>query len=384
VTAQFKSGVLGEKSSGAVNVTQYSVDVYGASGLSLRFGKYRMLQPARGAAISESGEGFQLNWGDLLDGRGSVMLGHLVKRESLDFVANDANEDAAVTMLQLAGNRGSSLFRHFDLFALYGEQKKPTAYDYNTLGGQFFFAHTREVNKDDDRDPEVLRSASGSVSYFASDRAADPPAAGTVPTAVDGRGDVWLLDAGFTWLRPDGAKTQSLRTLGLLLGAGSGDDPGTVERDESYLGETAAFVGNESLLLASFAEPIRTLDASGKPTAVSAIGKGLANKLYAGASYVERATKKVNLLWWMARGLDLEADVESAATTLRVHWFHLDEPFGGERDAGWEAGLQWQIQVPTGVNTTLGCSHYFPGGATEGLFRNDPMSCSAQVSLTLK
>ena len=133
------------------------------------------------------------------------------------------------------------------------------------------------------------------------------------------------------------------------------------------------------MFLSSFASNIQ----DGSP-ARSPVGEGLANKAYVGASYVERAFKQINLLWWLARAMQVEGDVKSSATTLRAHWFRLDEPFQAKHDAGYEIGLQWQIQVPEGVTSTLGCSRYLPGSATRGFFSVKPMSCAAQISLILQ
>jgi len=369
VNAQFKEGALGEKDdTRTLTVPLYTVDVFGLNAASLRFGKYAMFQPARRIAINAVGEGFQLNVHNL-------SIGHIVTLESATGVQDDANQDSDVTVMRLSGAPGFSIFKHVDVFGLYGEKrrKKDTSYDYNTLGAQFFFANSPS----DPQKDKTFTSFSGSVSYFHSDR--DVGTAGT-PVVVDGTGSVWLIDAGVTWLREAGASTKSLRTLGVLLGAGTGDDPKTTDKDESYLGETAGgFSGYESMFLSAFPSTLQ----DGTPARLP-IGKGLANKSYVGINYVERAFKQVNLLWWLARAMQVEADVRSPATILRAHWFRLDQPFQEKQDAGFEAGLQWQIQVPEGVTTTLGCSRYYPGSATRRFFLVEPMSCSGQVTLTLQ
>lgn len=366
VSARFKNGVLGEKDgSGSLTVPVYTVDVYGINSVSTRFGKFAMFQPARRIAINATGEGFQLN-------AIGVTVGHIVSQESATGVPDKANQDSSVTILRWSGAPGFSVFKHMDVFGLYGEKKskKDTSYDYHTLGAQLFFANSPA---NPTGQPSFL-SFSGSAAYFQSER--DIRVHGT-PDRPDGNGKVWLLDAAVTQLSNGGAGTQSLRTLGMLIGAGTGDDPNS-QKDESYLGETSGFTGYDSLFLSSFSKL-----QDGTPARFP-LGTGLANKFYLAGNYTERAYKPINLLWWLARALQIDGDVSSSATSLKAHWFHLDQPFQSHHDAGYEAGLQWFIQVPKGVTTTLGCNRYFPGRATRGFLLVDPMACSLQVALTLQ
>ena len=368
VVPQFKNGALGgEDKTRTFSVPLYTIDVFGLNGLSGRFGKYTMLNPSRGIAINASGEGFQYNWHN-------IMIGHIVNSESGQGVPDEANQDNSVSLLRVSGAPGFSIFKHVDLFGVYGEKKKKqdTPYDYYTWGGQLFFASSPE----EPQPKSTFSSLSGSVSYFHSSR--DVGKQGTTPR-TNGSGNVWLLDTGITWLHEGGTDTKALRSLSFLLGAGTGDDPNSPHRDESYLGETASFSGFDSMFLGSFPSVLQ----DGSPARLP-FGIGLANKFYLGASYVERDFKQINFLWWIAQLFQVAGDAKSPATTLKAHWFHLDEPFQGRRDAGFEAGLQWQIEVPAGVKHSLGCSRYFPGNATRRFFLVEPMQCSLQVSLTLQ
>lgn len=369
VRAAFEGGRLGDSADakeGRFTSPLYTVDVFGVNAVSLRFGRYTLLEPARAAAISVTGEGFQLS-------RHNVTVGHVVTLDSARGTPKDANENKSVSILRVSGARGFGPIKHFDFFALYGDndEKDKPAYDYNTLGAQFFFAGSPPQPTRD----SMFASYSGSVSYFHSDRDVRNPGSSALH---DGTGQVLLLDAGVTLLQEAGLKTKPLRTFAALLGKGTGDDPSSSDRDESFLGETAAFTG-DSLFLSTYPTLIGE-GASERPP----LGKGLANKFYLGTSYIERSYKPINLLWWFARGMRVADDVKAAATTMRAHWFRLDEPFQERHDAGYEAGLQWQIEVPEGVTSSLGCNRYFPGKATRNFFDAEPMSCSAQVTLTLR
>jgi hypothetical protein len=372
VDPQFKNGALGgDDKSTTFSVPLWTVDVFGLNGVSGRIGNYTMLNPSRGIAINASGEGFQFNWH-------SLMIGHIVKSESAKKVPDPENKDTSMTLLRVSGAPGFSIFKHIDLFGVYGEKRdteKTSPYDHYTWGGQLFFASSPGQPEKQ----SVFSSLSGSVSYYHSERNIRPQStSGTVLT--DGSGSVWLLDSGLTWLRENGADTKALRSLSILLGEGTGDNPDSKHRDESYLGETATFSGFDSLFLgSSFLDNLQ----DGSP-ARTPFGKGLANKFYLGLSYTEREVEQINPLWWIARIAQVSDDAKTTATTLKLHWFHLDEPFQNKRDAGFEAGLQWQIEVPAGVKNSLGCSRYFPGSATRRFFLVDPMQCSLQVSLVLQ
>jgi hypothetical protein len=147
----------------------------------------------------------------------------------------------------------------------------------------------------------------------------------------------------------------------------------------------ANFSGFDSLFLgSSFLDNLKDGSVQDGSPGRTPFGKGLANKYYLGLNYTEREIKQINPLWWVARIAQVDNDAKATATSLRAHFFHLDEPFQDKRDAGWEAGLQWQIEVPAGVKHSLGCSRYFPGSATRRFFLVNPMQCSLQVSLVLQ
>lgn len=416
VTLRFKSGDLGKKDEeNEVTVSTYKVDIFGYTGLSLRFGKFGFASPAESIAIRESGEGFQYNY------RG-LSLGYIAKRESLTGLADNDNDDSQVFIFQHKTGTFLGLGLHGSVFALYGEENKENQrpYDYKTYGGEFSGAWSGVDRNDTEGWTFGFKGA-----FFASDRdvdtdfvhdpGPDPENPVAFTEVVPGKGDVGLVEVTATFFataenRPyargpsAGEKPppefKDHRSFSLKWGRGTGDDPGTAERDEGYLGETAAFAPDR-LFLSTFAS--RTSDrktavfpqiadlpayanvATDDDPLVSVIGPGLSNKQYLGITYTEkRLAKYTNILGAIARGLGLADDIESESMIVRFHKYRFVRDVFSSRDAGEEYSVEWNIESPKGVTTTFYAAKFYPGSALEPVFKTDPTTFGASLSLTLK
>jgi rRNA maturation protein Nop10 len=419
----FKSGDLGgEASTGELKASKYDFTLFGVRGSSWRAGKYAMATPSDGLAINETGEGVEL----VFPGLGGLSIGHIVKRESLTGKADAADRDSDVTIFQARnlpvpekiGVTGASFT------ALYGEENKENQdrYTYATAGGEIQFgssqgldltapARIEAMTEEDAR--WRINSFSGSLAHYRSDRNArtgldsivpepgDTCSTTTLCRVEDGEGHVTLLTAN--WSRVlvgrrlrNGApyfRTKPLRFFRVRVGEGSADDPDTAG-DEGYLGETAKFAPDK-IFLSSFAADLA-------PPEGASIGAGLSNKSYFELAYTEQTWSPLQrLAWWITRTDDNQIrrirearrkdpfvnkidPIVSQASILKLHLYQFEEAVLGSRDAGLEVGLDFQIEVPKGIKSTLGLGWFFPGSALEPYLADDPFVVSYSTSLTLK
>ncbi len=398
VVGQFKNGDFGESdSSGDFKVPEYEISVFGRQGISLHYGKMNFASPASNIALREVGEGFELRY------RG-LSLAHLVKRESLSGVADDANDDTDVTLgtFRFKPFRTGPL-RFVQATFLDGEshEKDRTAYDHQTFGAEAFLGWLLGEKQ------EPPWSATARLAYFDSDREVKRVEAASTPggdgeeelpasfvTVPEGSGATWLMDLSLTRLAAlkPGKAPKAARTFSLVMAAGDGDDPNTPE-DEGFIGETNAF-SPDLLFLSSLAGSLRdplveipSSEEGGESTfrlGTSVIRSGLSNKRYLGGRYVERKRAgSFSPLHGLAYLLGVGDEIFSEAFTLSVHLYRLDYPIFGSSDAGREIDLKWEIEVPKGVKASLEAGIYSPGDATEPFFLEDAFIIKTGLSITL-
>lgn len=377
VNISFKKADLGAGEDLDPKVSKYQFRAYGQSGLGLRFGRFSFAKPTAGLAINQFGEGFQFLYNDL-------KVGYLLRKESLDGKADFEDDDSEVYIAEWNGLGEIGGIRSGTLYGLYGNEKQIAQdYDYWTLGAEVKFSLIRD--RTDHKDPEY--AAVGKLSLFRSERnlgrqcvpVQDMPDEDCDPTTLvgDGSGTSALLSLSLSRLIP---KPKSKTTVlapeiyTLTFGYASGDDPATL-KDEGYLGENAGFGGLGSV----FGSFLSKMD----PEDHSQIGSGLANKNFVGLDIVT-ARRKLSPLWWITKRLDLAGDVKSSKTTFSLREIRFTEEVLGSKDAGREASIQWQIEVPKGVVTTLSYGKFFPGDSLETILTSDPSVLQASVQVKIK
>ena len=376
INIQFKSDELGAGEDLEPEVTKYLVNVYGETKLGLRFGRFLFSKPASGLAINQFGEGFQF----LYD---NVKLGLRIKKESLDGEPDFKNDDSQVMILEWNGLSHLEALRSGSLVALYGEEKQvEQSYDYWTVGGEIGFDLFSQ--RDYGQNPEFSRTAKFSLfqskrdlrsQCIPNDLVPDP---NCLPGKLlqDGSGTSALFSLSFSRLEPrpgSQTKVQADSVLTFFLGYGTGNKPET-PKNEGYLGEGASF-GGLGTVFGSFLGKM-------SPKDDSQIGIGLSNKHYLGIDYTT-SKKKISPLWWITRMLDLEGDVSSSKTTLSLREIRFTEEVLGSNSAGQELSIQWQIEAPKGIVTTLSAGKFFAGSALEPILASDPSAIQAVVKVKI-
>ena len=357
----FKGGPLGEKGyTGAVSTPMYQVNINSVPGLRLSFGKFLFANPANNIAVREVGEGFRIGI------RNRLAVSHLFKRESLDGAPDTGNNDHKVYLFEannLAGRRWTSV-RGVNLLVSLGWDRAPkTKHRYWTAGFDMQFA--------------VPDSPfSGSAAYFHSERT--PLGNETDPAIVRGTGDVAFTTVSYSYFKKPTSPTQPSRKVGFSVrgewGLGSGDKRST-PRDESYLGETAAFAP-DVFFLSTFA---------GKLSVIGPAITGLRNKQYFAAVYQEERLTPLDVF---AKLLTIpEGDIASRLLRagLRAYYFNGDiADDNDQHDAGRELFLESQIETPAGVKSSLAVSYFRPGTAIRDYFKNRSLwSVVSKVTVTL-
>jgi hypothetical protein len=352
-----KEGTLGAKAddkSNNLTVPEYDFQISGYTGLSLRFGKHTFAQPNSTMALRERGEGYSLIYD-------RVSLTHMLRRESIDGVANSQDDDSQAYVLQalrlpLPGN----VFQTYSLYAAYGEEEGRllgapsmevrSAWNYYTFGGEVNFNAPARIF--------------GTASIFWSSR--DQRSG----IQVDGRGRSWVMDA--TWLIKQG-KAHSLTAI---VGEGTGDNPNTL-RNEAYIGETGTF-SKDAIFLSRIAPALRLSD--GK----NPIGGGLGNKQYYSLQYGHADFSPLALFAEKILKVN-KSDINFKSTTLKYHDYFLQRSLFGSSHAGRELDLELLVETPKGVKVSLTGAYFRPGGALNDDLRTlvgaDVWSVSAKVSI---
>lgn len=437
VSLTFKEGDLGGGDGTLdVKLSQYRFNIYSEYGVTFHYGKFQFLAPSSGIAINETGEGARL-------ARHNYSLSRILRRESSKNVADRENRDDSLWVFE-ATNIGIAeffkreemlnedkgvlrLFRTLSLVALQGEDRKGpeeredpatklkemvfVGHEYSTYGGQINFT----------RPPQPGKSGAGAfygtLSGYWSRREAKEENApcGNALHVCDGEGRVGLLTITHPFAVDKEGKSKGNVTV--TVGTGSGDDPSTPNEDEGYIGERATFAPDQ-IFLASFAGAISTRDfidlksfESTDPTldrelkeqfrqldiGVTGLGRGLSNKEYYGmkvvlnevsplrrlACFTERAGIRPSWLATLACIIP-RSDIRSGATFLTFNHYRLRRPLtGSDRDAGFEADAEFNIETPRGVKINVKGGYYWPGDAVKSFIPDEAWSLSAGVSLSL-
>lgn len=382
VTFKLYQGDLGDGEDPDVTVSDYRFDYFGKNNMILRYGKYTLAAPSSAVAVKEKGEGLEYRWR-------ALSLGYLLKRESETGVADDADRDDSVTLLQLKNwsfshKDESKGFHSLSATALYGREEKNLPekeiypYDYWTLGAEaFFFMPGWDENTGSSDFEKPHHSLKGSLAYYRSERNIREDG------RRDGKGEVALLKLNWNHLRLRNASSGIKKTRGhqvnLTIGYGSGG--GDERVDKGYLGETAAF-RPDKLFLARLAGVLVDRDdpEAAQPLETAVIGKGLSNKHYAGLSYTNGHWTPIT---WLVKKFKLEDRLTSQSFQLGVHHYRLGTRGGlPDDDLGWEFDMGFNARAKP-ATFSFSSAYFDPGPALAGLIEGGPWSFKAEFSLTL-
>lgn len=357
-TLAFKSGDLGAAdASNEVDVTDYQVRFYTAKGTQMRFGKFQFLSSI---AANPKGEGVEWNFR-------SVSVGHISERESLEGKADDADQDARTLIVQLRNltppaSPFENVGKRFDVVGLWGEDEKPeNQHEFWTLGGRAYLAKPCFIDDwsllgDLQVFESQIRRGNAASAHIRDGRGTSWLASARLADVVD-RGDLKNESSRWAMNRKRKAKLgETLWSASLTVGQGDGDDPATPDEHEGFLGKTAGFKPDK-LYLRSFASEIDTGDGVVYP--------GLSNKTYYGLSFETRTFSVLDPLWELFGG---DEPVVSRSSRVSLHHYRYREPVRDEREIGTELDLDFVLQAPKSVTTTLGLGWFFPGPATEDYF----------------
>jgi len=398
-TLGFKKGDLGEKdTTQQVTVPEYMVDFYGLSDLQLVFGKYTLAKPSDAVAVNVTGEGFELRLPR------SFSLGYLVKRESAFGEADRQNRDNSLALAQLKNGAFSAttgigkFLRTGSLIALYGRegsaaldvpvgslpldkdhcpqkdssgtastQQACYAYHYWTVGGEVAFSAAQDKTS---APPD--KTFAGTLALYYSERKLDRFATVDTGNRVrDGRGYVGLFKP--TYLRFKHDKLQY--TVGAQLGYGSGGKA-TDRIDRGYLGESTAFAPDQ-IFLNGFAGHVSD---GGNPTGKQALAPGLSNKSYLALVWT---SPQFSLLEYLVKALQMNEAPASKSTTLKLNWYRFNQSAFASHDAGFEADLEFSVEIPKGITTTIDMGYFRPGEALRSVILKDVWAISASVKATI-
>jgi hypothetical protein len=397
-TLQFKKGEFGGPAgTNQVQATQYQAKIFGQIGTILEFGRFVFARPSSSIALAEVGEGLRFSFR-------RASLGYLVRRESDDpkGATNSADRDSYVLIGQYSAP--IRFLRSLLLTGAWGNEKGKTPpaenktciakdlmtgaalptctipHMYATLGFDAKFS-TPSKNL------VGSLAAYHSVRHVRADPRLDDPAGLNVFPKTNGKGDVALLTLSWSRLvehslRKPLDQTKPDFSLAGFLGFGSSDDPKTKLRDESYLGETAGYA-NDKLFLSNIVETKRPL------------GHGLANKLYAGVQYTN---SRWSPLGYIAAALKSSGDVQSQTTIITLHKYQLMREIDcgdngtvvecnaalarGQKNAGYEADVDFLIETPKNVRWTIGGAWYRSTRVVRALgVKNNPWIITAGVSI---
>jgi len=413
VAFDFKKGLLGDgKSDGQVKVPSYQLNLFGDNEVRLNFGKYAFASTRESVALAEEGEGIEWQWRWL-------SLGGLVKRQAAKGAKDTDTFNHRVGVLQI---RNGSLgpferTRNFNLLLLVGrnagerffvdrngdrtfsdEEKKGllVPYDYGTAG----FEMDLDLNSDRETPTyKMARSKAAGIpnakidqwnysanltAYYSRRRVHSEDPASPIHDARGTSGLVTL--AGNQVKSDDKGELTVPQQWSLLAGYGTGDDPKTVT-GEGYLGESAAFAPDK-LFLARFAGIVQDgVTPNGSlPPQVSGrvlVAPGLSNKTYLGFTYVNRAWESPLTVLAKSPWFDLEKSIVSQSTTLRLHTYRFNEAVFDTHWVGAEANLEWQIQVPKGVTSTVGLAYFQRASGLKEVIKKAPWSITLSTRVSL-
>lgn len=384
-TLTYKKGFLGESSDGSTSVSTYTVTVFGDNFRQLRLGKYGLFTTRDTISGSLEGESFEM----IIR---SLSVGAFIKKnrgESLDGTNKViAFPERAVTLsLQNLPFRQNRVLRTWTLLGAYGDEhgstfsKLPdpvsggtlmtpavfkTPFRYLTFGTDLTFGIPGATTKG---------NLTGAFSLYGNRRWLISSLQNDLPERIrKGEGTVGLLNLRWSGQTQTGETPPF--TVEARLGYGTGDDPETPNRDEGYLGEGGSY-GPDLLFLTRFAGNIGPFDERQRPD----IATGLSNKTYFGLNYIN--TRSALVLEALAALLGVREQTISRSTTVALHHYRFNEPIFGERDAGNEIDVKFEVQVPKGITTSLNFGYLFVGPGIDEVIKEEPWIVTAQVKVSL-
>jgi hypothetical protein len=373
VTLQYKGGDFGNADDkGTVTLKQYQFNIYASTGLVLHYGKFDFAKPANEIAVSESGEGFRLDYQNFA-------AAYIVKKKN----ATDADNHHASDVFILQGNNlpvSTQFVRSVDVIGVYGRDRTPDtdattigtvatpatflAHSYRTVGMNFVYAI-----------PSA--NVSGTLAGFDSTRKADKHDeinCGDPNRACDGSGRVGLLTMTRAFSIDETNK--ATRTITGSLGLGTADSGTTPGKDESYIGEHAAFTAQDHLFFNALREKVQT-DSSPRMR----LAPSLAGKRYIGLQYVDNTFSLLELL---AGLLLIPADeIKSKSTIVNFGDYRARQDFNRSRPLGREADIDFQVESPKGVTVSLGFGYFVPGSALRDILVRKVWSVSGAINIKI-
>jgi hypothetical protein len=373
VTLQYKGGDLGNPDDkGTVTLKQYQFNIYADTGLTLRYGKFDFAKPANEIAVSESGEGFRLDYR-------SMGAAYLVRKKNATDSVNHHSSDVFI----LQGNNlpvSSEFVRSVDVIGVFGRDRTPDtpedttktpptpatflAHSYRTIGANLVYAY-----------PSA--NVSGTLAGYDSTRHADQRdgiVCGDPNRACDGSGRVGLLTLTRAFSIDENNK--ATRTITGSLGLGTADSGTTPGKDESYIGEHAAFSAQDHLFFSTLRDKVQ--DGS---TPRAGLAPSLAGKRYIGLQYVDNT---FSLLEVFAGFLRISGDeIKSKSMIVNLGDYRARQDFNGSRPLGRELDVDFQVESPKGVTVSLGFGYFIPGSALRNILVRKVWSISGGINIKI-
>jgi hypothetical protein len=359
VEVGIKKGDFGSDDTTLSAVAQrFRFDFYSLGGVSLAAGRFSFAAPSSSIAVKEEGDGVQLAFRQ-------ASLAYLVHRESAANVANSANLDNSVFILQLAGLPVAlGPVTNVSLLALEGTDRRtdltlPTparAARYDTFGGEAYLGFS-----------ELL---TGSVAGYWSYRR---PFNDSGAVRAHGSASMLTLTRSFVGDGKEPGTRRVLATLSAFVGYGTGDRGGTTT-DEGYVGETAAFAP-DLIFLKGLAKRTST-------AGVGAFRPGLANKSYASVSVSTPVFSPLELIARLfTKGND--DDIASRGTALRYHVYRANETSRGASLLGHELDATFRIETPKDVKLALELGRFWPSTAARSAIHGHPWLASGTIAVKI-
>ncbi len=365
-TLAFKNGAFGAADqTDDVVVSEYTIQTYGMNDLQFRFGKYRFLSSLQ---ANPKGEGLELYL------RG-FSIGHIINRESLSGEANDADQDSRITFI-LGENLRLSNDVRMDVFALQGEDENPAEESkFKSYGLTAYFDTQASCKNSKD---EICSAYGADLDIgFSEIEYGD-----LHPEPAD-EGEGWhynLLLQFIDLASPNEVKAGDVkkgtkvsdvqRTYSIQYAQGDGDEATTPEMNEGYSGPSAGF-SVDKIFLAALAPNL--LDEQGRKLG------GLTNMRYLGLNLAFQQYSPLEPIWEL---FDAAGDIQSRSTRFSVHRYKFQEPVFGNQDIGYEMDVDFNIEAPKGITTSVGLGYFFADEAF-AFVDKDPWVFDFKVSLNL-
>ena len=388
INLQYKTGVLGnDTTSDKITATTYRVTINSFVGSTITFGRLLVAAPSNGIAAFEQGDAIRYAYKHLA-------VSHILRRESGLQSPDPANRDDKSLIFDLSNVTGNDwgVLRSVNLYGSIGRDR-----DVMALKEKQQVDDLKKAGKNDEADAlskrERLRRTYGTIGgeiFFSSSPAATSSLAiyhsryreqGLVldQRPRRGKGTVALFNYGHTFFGALDPKSPlrlpTKSSLSFQFGIGTGDDEGTPNQDESYLGQTAAFAPDTFYLkqFAGKADLVSEGRALRMPT--------LANKRFVSGSWT---VQTFSAAAWLMRQIGVpERDIAYRASIFRVNYYHFGNAVNGQHEGGLEAFTDSQVHSPKGVEMSLRFGKFWPGSALKPVLAKAPWTIVASITVKL-